>query len=171
MTSPAWMVEASVIDSIKSNDFPQFGYDSLLYLLQFAIHAPLIMLSVRFPDNEPGIGLVFIEKSEVAIRMMRSCYGTPDTCELCLANLTTAGKHILFGGDWGTYEWGEKHKDDDIKGDVAWSGENEFCDHCWMYKTYVYAYLSEHSPLRQRLLEKFPCNETFCNYLTQLDEA
>ena len=38
-------------------------------------------------------------------------------------------------------------------GDVAWSGENEFCHMCYATGTFIYGHLAEHSLRRRRGIE------------------
>ena len=74
-------------------------------------------------------------------------------------------------GDLGTYQWGEKHCDADIRDEVAWSGDNYFCDYCWLYKNYVFFKLPAGSARRQRMLEEFPCRGVYESNIDSLYDA
>ena len=164
-------VEPFVTDGIRSQGYAEFGLNSLLYLLQFAMHVPLSMLIVRFPEDRPGIGLVSTEITEVTITAMRSFYMQPDVCEVCFSNLAIGGRNILQEDDYGTYQWAEKQSDAEIRDDVAWSGDNHFCDYCWLYKNYVFTMLPAGSARRQRMLEEFPCRGVYESNLDSLYDA
>ena len=148
-------IDLSVMDGYRSKGYLEIGYDSLLYLLQFAMHVPLSLLTVRFPKDVAGIGLVTLQISEFAMKALRwRCY--MEGCDLCSSDLTIGGRNLLAEGAWGTGEYGEKQGDKEMRVEVAWSGENYFCDYCWFYKQYVFYSLPRSSTRRQLMLEEYP---------------
>ena len=83
----------------------------------------------------------------------RRCVCPTGRCAICFSDLSLGGHHILDYGEYGTYEWGEAHHDEEIAGDVAWSGENEFCHMCYATGAFIYHLMAEHSLRRRRGIE------------------
>ena len=161
-------IDLSVMDGYRSKGYLEIGFDSLLYLLQFAIHVPLSSFTLRFPKDDAGIGLVIMQVSAIAIEVINSSSWFPHCCDVCFSDMTIGGSNLLEEGDWGTYQWGEMHGDEEITDSVAWSGENHFCDYCWFYKQYVFEHLSPSSTRRQLMLEEYPCRGAYSDKVDRL---
>ena len=161
-------IDLSVMESYRSKGFLEIGYDILLYLLQFAMHVPLRLLTVQFPKEFAGIGIVTVLFPIEIINEEDDL----DCCELCFSDLTLGGRNMLDEGDWGTDEYFEKHGDKELLVDSGWwSGLNYFCDYCWFYKQYVFWYLPRGSTRRQRMLEEYPCRGAYSDNLDSLYET
>ena len=164
-------IDLSVMDGYRSKGYLEIGFDSLLYLLQFAIHVPLSSFTLRFPKDDAGIGLVIMQVSAIAIEVINSSSWFPHCCDVCFSDMTIGGSNLLEEGDWGTSQWGEMHGDQEIIDSVAWSGENHFCDYCWFYKQYVFSHLSPSSTRRQLMLEEYPCRGAYSDNVDRLYDA
>ena len=87
------------MDGYRSKGCLEIGYDSFLYLLQFAINVPLSLFTMRFRKDDAGIGLATVLFPIEIINSEREL----DCCDLCFSDLTIGGRNLLVAGMWGTF--------------------------------------------------------------------
>jgi hypothetical protein len=92
----------------------------------------------------------------------------PGRCENCMCSIPQGEEVTLEEGEYGTYDWGIAHKDDDITDHVAWSGDNHFCRACFVLQAHIAFVLPMDNGLR---LNMTIGNKSLSLWLAALDAA